>query len=195
MTTKQQYVLIDGAWQPTGGPPGPAGPPASVGSVTLWADLPVYTSVPLGTRVHVTSGLGVLYALRGPTGWVVDENSDTGWQNITPLVPAASAGMRRVGSQVHSRYWLTPAASPGGIPSVYVYQPGWRIAAPYPTIPSGRLYENSVVWASFAVDGVSLAMVWTAGIDMTGGSVFSTWSHVTDDPWPTTAARAQELPA
>lgn len=164
--------------------------------VALWADLPTYTTVPLGTRYHVTSGLGVLYALRGPTGWVVDENSDTGWWPLTlsngwtQLGATYRTSIRRSGYDCRlSLAVVKPATFNANI--VASLPDGFGSTGPM-LIGGGHLVSSNMTSANVPLvvfpHSTTTAVIWGA-VDNAAFSQWyghAAWSLNPAEPWPTT---------
>lgn len=154
--------------------------------VTLWADLPTYTTVPLGTRIHVTSGLGVLYALRGPTGWVVDPASDTGARSVTVTAPwTGPMVLRRRGSDVLMQ--VNVIGSPS-LSNPYTLPDGWgtevNINAPFGSLFRESDQTGAMFW--FTSYGAQAVYQAAPGWDVTCRfSASNQWTTASD--WPTTA--------
>lgn len=165
--------------------------------VALWADLPVWSSVPLGSKIHVTAGLGLCVAVRGPMGWVVAPESDT--QAVAVAVPPATlaawpgttAEIRRTGNNVTLVvHGPTPTVADG---TMMLFTPvlaiGWRfpVSWKYVVLATGtnyRRYFNISFRDTYQVGGAPPTnTTWDTG----GGGIHTTVAWPVDaTSWPTT---------
>jgi hypothetical protein len=156
-------------------------------TVTLWADLPTPASVPLGVRYQVTSGLGLLVAVRTPggTGWVVDPVSDTGDRPLTAFIngwTSPQARLRRRSNDVYLDFYNLNGTA--GAPA-YVLPAGWRFKTP----GDGIVLASATAVATPVAGALAIS---PTGLEPYGsakgyaGAVLA-FQWPTADAWPTTA--------
>jgi hypothetical protein len=180
------------------GPAGPAGPTGAPGSTGTWSTVASAAALPagqpVGTQYVVSNGLGLYVAVNTPTGWIVDQRSDTGWQNITLLgvngwsmTGASGNRMRRQGNKVRLH---TDALAPTTWNAVCMATAptGWAYAASESGFVTQPCTSESALTRSTTMGTISVNPNWVRFLGATVASglrCLIAVEYTTDDPWPT----------